>query len=318
MKKELDVLDEKILALLDADCRMPAAEIGRKVKASKSRVQYRINRAKKHNIIVGFHALINLHQIGYDYYEILVKLTNNTPRDDERIITFFTEQQACLEARTCEGRYDLALLLCTKRPHQTQDIFNTFREQFGDLVQRWEVHLVLESWKHCQHYLHNQWHTDIKIDHDTPHADLDDLDLDILDRVQASARISVVDIAREIDAEPRTVLNRMRNLEEKNIIAGYTTALDIARIGYMLARFAIRVRDPDVIPEIREYLVHHGNAVRTVYLLGEFDLMIDVCVEGQPHLQTIVKEFRERFAKRCASYVLLTITQRNILGWMPK
>src|ERR1700709_798971 len=66
---------------------------------------------------------------------------------------------------------------------------------------------------------------------------LDKTDLHILQRMQANARISNVELARELDMAPSAVLERVKKLEQKKVILQYTTRLNPAPLQQKLLAF---------------------------------------------------------------------------------
>lgn len=96
---------------------------------------------------------------------------------------------------------------------------------------------------------------------------LDNTDLQILELMQANARISNADLARELNMAPSAVLERVKKLEQKKVIQGYTTQINPATIQQKLLAF-IFIRSSEgftcssntaqslaAIPEVQE--VHH-------------------------------------------------------------
>ena len=55
---------------------------------------------------------------------------------------------------------------------------------------------------------------------------LDKIDLSILRLMQENARISNADLARELNMVPSGVLERVKKLEQKNVILQYTARLN--------------------------------------------------------------------------------------------
>lgn len=95
---------------------------------------------------------------------------------------------------------------------------------------------------------------------------LDKTDLHILRLMQENARISNADLARELGMAPSGVLERVKKLEQKNVIQQYTTRLNPAALQQkMLAFIFLKATDgPGCndtakelarIPEVQE--VHH-------------------------------------------------------------
>ncbi len=96
---------------------------------------------------------------------------------------------------------------------------------------------------------------------------LDDTDLRILDLLQANARISNADLAREVNMAPSAVLERVKKLEQKKVIKQYNAAIDPAAVQQKLLAFILikskegftcstdTAQHLSAIPEIQE--VHH-------------------------------------------------------------
>jgi Lrp/AsnC family transcriptional regulator, leucine-responsive regulatory protein len=57
---------------------------------------------------------------------------------------------------------------------------------------------------------------------------LDDKDLKILEILQKDGRTTNVELARAVELTPSTTLERVRKLEERGLIRGYTAILDVS------------------------------------------------------------------------------------------
>ena len=66
---------------------------------------------------------------------------------------------------------------------------------------------------------------------------LDNVDLQILDIMQANARISNSDLAKELNMAPSAMLERVKKLEQKKVIKQYNTAIDPAAVQQKLLAF---------------------------------------------------------------------------------
>jgi len=66
---------------------------------------------------------------------------------------------------------------------------------------------------------------------------LDNIDLRILRLMQENARISNVELARELEMAPSAMLERVKKLEQKNVILHYTAQVNPAVVGQRLLAF---------------------------------------------------------------------------------
>jgi Lrp/AsnC family transcriptional regulator, leucine-responsive regulatory protein len=65
MKLELDLMDAKILDILQADARVTMAEIGRRIHLSQPAVTERVRRMESARVITGYHAHVDPEALGY-------------------------------------------------------------------------------------------------------------------------------------------------------------------------------------------------------------------------------------------------------------
>ncbi len=65
MKLELDLMDAKILEILQGDARVTMAEIGRRIHLSQPAVTERVRRMESAQVITGYHAHVNPEALGY-------------------------------------------------------------------------------------------------------------------------------------------------------------------------------------------------------------------------------------------------------------
>lgn len=78
---------------------------------------------------------------------------------------------------------------------------------------------------------------------------LDATDRQILEILQHNARIANADIARQVGMAPSAVLERVRKLEKRGVIKGYSTHLDANAVGFGLLAFVL-VRTQESMTEI--------------------------------------------------------------------
>jgi Lrp/AsnC family leucine-responsive transcriptional regulator len=68
---------------------------------------------------------------------------------------------------------------------------------------------------------------------------MDDIDLKILEILQEKARVPNAEVARRVGMAPSAVLERIRKLEDRNIIEGYEVRLNPRHFGQGLAAFVL-------------------------------------------------------------------------------
>ena len=120
---------------------------------------------------------------------------------------------------------------------------------------------------------------------------IDGTDLRILSLLQDNARISCAEVARQVGLAPSATLERMRKLEVRGLVQGYTARLAPRPLGYALLAFVFVRSDERVgdgttgarlaaIPEVQE--VHH--------IAGEDCYLVKVRAADPEHLGRLLRE----------------------------
>jgi len=118
---------------------------------------------------------------------------------------------------------------------------------------------------------------------------INDIDKEILNLVQRDARISNAEVARQVGLAPSAVLERLRKLEDRGLIKGYTANLAAKELGFGITVF-VSVRTTDcgsdagaAISEIPEVLEVHDVA-------GEDCLLLKIRTKDTDELGKLLRE----------------------------
>ncbi len=120
---------------------------------------------------------------------------------------------------------------------------------------------------------------------------LDEIDLKILALMQANARVSNADLARELEMAPSAVLERVKKREQKKVILQYNASINpLAGNQKLLAFIFIKVKDTGSdtkiaasiakIPEVQE--IHH--------VAGEDCFLVKVRTEDSASLMELMRK----------------------------
>lgn len=63
---------------------------------------------------------------------------------------------------------------------------------------------------------------------------IDEIDVRILQELQTESRISIRELSKRVNLSPPSVTERVRRLEERNIIEGYTIRLNKKELGFSI------------------------------------------------------------------------------------
>ena len=124
---------------------------------------------------------------------------------------------------------------------------------------------------------------------------MDAIDAQILHILQNNARETQADIARAVGLAPSAVLERIRKLETRGLIAGYAALLDPRALGLgMLAFVAVRTDENGSENEIARALSQFPEVLEVHHVAGEDCYMLKVRARDAEHLGQLL---RTRFCR---------------------
>jgi len=117
---------------------------------------------------------------------------------------------------------------------------------------------------------------------------LDEIDLQILERLQNDGRVTNVELAQSVGLTAPPCLRRMRALEDDGIIRTYHAAIDPVKMGYTIIVFAMVSLKSQAESDLQAFEEHIQKLpeVRECYMLnGEIDFMLKVVAKNLQQFQ---------------------------------
>ena len=126
-------------------------------------------------------------------------------------------------------------------------------------------------------------------------VNLDTVDLQILELMQANARISNVDLAKGLSMAPSAVLERVKKLEQKKVILQYNTAIDPDAINKKLLAFIfIKTAGMDSDSKIAASLARVPEVQEVHIVAGEDCFLVKVRTEDSASLMSLMRKTIKR------------------------
>ncbi|MEO0441127.1 MAG: Lrp/AsnC family transcriptional regulator [Pseudomonadota bacterium] len=120
---------------------------------------------------------------------------------------------------------------------------------------------------------------------------LDEIDIQILKRLQEDGRITNVELAKSVGLTAPPCLRRMRALEDSGVITAYHAAVDASKMGYTITVFAMVSLKSQAESDLQAFEDHVQRLpeVRECYMLnGEIDFMLKVVAKDLQQFQNFL------------------------------
>ena len=112
LSTDLDDLDKRILKLLQANCRLSFADVGREIDVAEATVRFRVNRLVRKGVITRFAALLNPAKVGLMVTgAILLKIDPVYLEEACKQLVSFSETQYLFQST---GEYDVVSVIAAR------------------------------------------------------------------------------------------------------------------------------------------------------------------------------------------------------------
>lgn len=117
---------------------------------------------------------------------------------------------------------------------------------------------------------------------------LDSIDRTLLDALQANARISNAELARQVDLSPSGLQKRLRKLQSQNLIRKFTTILNRQALGFdmlCIVHITLNRHTEDGIENFRTVVQDIPEVQECYQMTGMDDYMLKIIVQNVEHLE---------------------------------
>jgi Lrp/AsnC family transcriptional regulator, leucine-responsive regulatory protein len=298
---KLDIKDKKLLYEIDLNARAGTSELAKKIGLSQENVFYRLKRLEKNNIISGYLTLINFSKIGYSGYAVYARFHNVTHEKKEEIINELKNNNNIYWIAEFGGKYDIAFAFLAKDIIHFNNLFLEITSKYNNHLKDFTIEIRVELNQFPRDYLIKTKKENQKIPlfgKVFENEILDELDKEILKNITNNPRISVLKLSENINKPTSTIRTRLKQLEEKKIIQGYSAMIQCNNYNYSIYQLFITATNitKEIKKKIFSYCAMHSNIIILVESVGKWNFEIMYEVENQKQLQDFIMDFRTKFS----------------------
>ena len=295
---KIDVYDKRILEALLINSREQISAISKKIRLRRENVNYKINRLVKEGLIKEFNAILDEKKLGLSHYVVFLELINLKENTENQILEYLNESRFMSWIGTSAGKWSLVFDIVIQEKIELDKILNDLLIKFGEFIDNYVV-LKLHVGDYFSSKLLGVVKKSIFNYSKIKDLKIDKNDLKILSMLNKNSRASLVEISEKIELTPNGVNNRIKNLEKKGFILGYTVSLDWKKLDYEW--YGLQLKLIKFGEDIDKNLLNYFNQNKNIifyykYLGGSWDYDIGVIVRNSIELRDFINEFRKRFS----------------------
>ncbi len=308
---KLDDKDKLILYLLDRNARMPTSKISRIVKLSKPAVEHRIEKLILEGVISKFQLVINPVLFGYEHFKVYMQLQNTDINIENEILDYLKSLPTSFWIVSARGRWDILFSVHSKDVREFGDMLRVFMDKFSEYILTRTVNILERALVFNRSYFFPEGKRFALVYGGSfKPAELDDLDIKILNSLRLNSREKLINISKKICVSPETVRVRIKKMEEKKLIQGYKIGINLDKIGYesYLIAFKFRILDSKIWDDISSFANSNSNILYLSKTIGTHDLDIELEVKDSRELGNFINSFRNRFGNYLQGFESVQLT----------
>jgi len=298
---ELDIKDRKILSIIDLEARTPASEIGDRIGLSKETVIYRMKRLEERGIVKRYTTLVDIGRLGYTGYAVFARLERIDEKKKGEILAYLESLPELYWIALVGGRFDIVFALMCRSAFRFNQLYYQILDRFGEQMSDTAISMRTELRQNGRGYLLNEKKEKSRIPYfgkEPALEQLDDLDSRILSLLSNQARISVTEASDKLDIPASTVSLRIRGMEKRGMIQGYSAYIRSQTFGMQSYRLLLNLQKMDEKARrgLFAYAEENPKMILAIETVGEWNFEITLEVGSHEELQQEISKLRDRFS----------------------
>ena len=123
--------------------------------------------------------------------------------------------------------------------------------------------------------------------------EFDDIDLHILALLQENCKLPLAKIGEKVGLSAPSVIERIKKLEDNEVISGYRAILNARRLSRDVTAFiGVSIRHPKLIGEFEKEIVQLDDVLECHHVTGQHTLLLKVKTENTSTLEELISKLR--------------------------
>lgn len=315
----LDLKNRKILFELEQDSRQSLNQIAKKVGLKKETVFHRIKKLEQEGVIKKYLTEINIYKLGFQFYPLLVKFQNTTPKIEQEIFNHLKNSSYTAWLTRCEGAWDLNATMMARGNFEFKKFLDSFLEKYSYYIADKHIFITTEIHYFKRGFWLNRKTTQTVSTGGESQIKVDKTDLHLLKLLSTKARKPLVEIGKQFQIDPKTIAYRIKRLKKQKIIQGSRILVDFSKMGYKFYKiwFSLKNLNPANYQKLLTYFKAHPNIIWATKFIGFYDLSCEMEVKDVEEFRIILDDLKIKFSDLIKKHESLLIFEETVMNYLP-
>lgn len=267
----------KLLFELSKQSRVTTKELSKLLNISQQTASYMIlNLIKKKNIL-NYQTIIDPAKFGLVNILVFFNYTNFDPVTITKIKRYLQNNPYVTYIEEVSQSADLMIEYCVPNlslfNKQNRDFLHAFKKE----IRINSIYVVIVKRLYNMKYLHKlSPSNEIILSGDRDPIELNKKQKMVLKQLRDNPKETILNIAKEVKLDPKTVINIKKYLERKKIIRKYGVILNHQKLKLNRQHIFIQLdyEDPNETDNFIEFVNKHKNIISVIRIIGDYELLI--------------------------------------------
>ena len=143
---------------------------------------------------------------------------------------------------------------------------------------------------------------------------MDTIDLQIIASLLQDGRITMKELGHRVGLTSPATIERVKKLEETDVISGYTAVVNINKVGLPVRAFVlVKVAGNDASKSLVAFCSTHRRVISCHRITGDADYIVEVATPAMDVLETVIDEFRQ-YGVTTTQVILSSPMEHNVVS----
>lgn len=290
----MDKIDQKLFLELDTNPRIALSKLAKKLRISQQVADYRLKRMLNQEKITKLATIINLKSLRQEHYRVFFTFNAQKEYSNKEIFKYLKNRKGIYWASRIGGKYDLLIVLFVFDFEEFDAFIEDFNQNFPGLIKDYKSCYALDHYIYRHKYLGKKY-SSIHYGYNDKIIEVDELDYHILSKLKDNCRLSALELSRGKNVSYKTIINRIKKLEKKNIILGYRIFIKSEEKRPFVVLFSFKDYSRKTEKQLLSHLGGNDSVTQAVRLFGLWNLFLHIRIENNEKLQDLIVDLRHRF-----------------------
>jgi DNA-binding Lrp family transcriptional regulator len=317
----MDEVDRKILFYLDVNSRYSVKEIAKLIGEKSEKINYRVKKLIKDNVIKRFFAEINPWKTGYTSFKVCLQFQGVDKDKLDEMYNFLLSNCNVGWLATCLGRWDMVVEIMARDRYEFIKYYSLFHSKYYEQILLKEVSVVLE-----RIFINKKWlapdFPEIRSSfmEGKPDKVVDSKDFEILRYLVVNGRDSVKNMSNELNMPATTISQRINNLVKKEVITNFRIDVNLKKFNKVYCKSFIYFSDASTWNQklLFDYCITHPDVIFLTKCIAPWDMEIEAHSNSFNDFTQMMNDLKNRFPGVIRNFEAVVINKEEGASFIPR